>query len=160
MKKILEIVKPYIAIIFGALILLCYMNALAGEGFNLALGIIATVLGAYYLGVGIVGLILGDKLPANARGIFDVVSAGLYPVFMFLQFLFTVITGAEYMGPTGWIIHVTALAVSITLGALLVVIYFVRAGFLKKLVELLASIFVLVLLANLLFSFVGNPRVL
>ena len=49
MKKIKELVKPFIFIIFGALLFLYYFNGLSGEGAGLAISIIAIVLAAYFL---------------------------------------------------------------------------------------------------------------
>ena len=103
MKKIGDFLKPNILVIFGALLLLYFLNYLSLNGAGLAIGIIAVVLSAYYLVVGILGILIGNKFSPQLKKIFEVLSVSLFGAFMFTYFLLTTITGAQInglMGPT------------------------------------------------------------
>ena len=67
MKRLHEIIRPFLAIILGALLLLMYLNSFQGEGEVLDIGIIAMVVAAFYIGVGVVGLTLNNRLPGTAK---------------------------------------------------------------------------------------------
>ena len=67
MKKISDLVKPYLSIIFGALLLLLYFNLLAVGGVYLAMGIIIFALAAFFLTIGILNVTLGEKLSKVIR---------------------------------------------------------------------------------------------
>ena len=80
MKKITELIKPFMAIIFGVLLLLTYLNLLSSEeGKTLAIGICAVVISAYYFFIGIFG-ILGPKLRGVAKKIAAVTGGDLYEI--------------------------------------------------------------------------------
>ena len=85
MKKISDIVKPFSEIIFGALFFLCYFNYLAFKGEALGIGIAATVISAYYLAIGIVNFVAGDKLPEGLKKVTDIVSISAFPLFIFVN---------------------------------------------------------------------------
>ncbi len=157
MQKIREIIKPFIAIIFGALFFLMFFNLLAATGAYLALGIIATIFAAYYLAIGIVGFILGSKMPEPLKKIFDAVSAGLFPLFVFLNTLLMIIANHEYIGPAGWIIAVVGLMGSLTAAGLCPVAVMVKNKLLVRLGFFAAALFSLVLLMNILFALDGTP---
>lgn len=160
MKRALDFLKPNILIIFGALLFLYFMNWLQGKDATLALGIIAVVLSAYYLAIGIIGIIIGDKLP---RKVFDVVSVCLFAVFMFTYFLIALIQAAQikdFMGPTAWVIAIISLVASLGLAAMYPVAKFVNNKTVVNLGFLFAAIFVLALLLNILFNVRGNSIVL
>ena len=83
MKKISEIIKPFLSIIFGALLLLIYVNWLSSDDSGtLFLGIFGVILSVYYLTYGIMDIIIGDKLP---KKIFNIFTISLYPIFMFIM---------------------------------------------------------------------------
>ena len=162
MKKIGIIIKPFISIIFGALLFLVCLNYLSLKDTALAIGIVGVVLAAYYLAVGIIGIILGDKLGKQLKKILDLISIVLFPAFMFTIFLIATINGAkaEALLPTGWVIYITSMT-----GAILMVVAYVLAAFLdNKLIArlgfLFSAIFVLALLLDVLFSAQGLPVVL
>ena len=102
MKKLGELLKPFYSIILGALMLLYYMDWLEGGGARLAMGIVAMVLAAYYIGIGILAVVMGDKLTASTRGTVESLSVLLFPLFMFVFFLLSAIGGG--LTPTGWVI--------------------------------------------------------
>lgn len=162
MKKIKELLKPFIFIIFGALLFLCYFNGLSSEGAGLAISIIAIVLAAYFLVVGILSVVLGDKL-GKAKGLLNLIGVATYPLFFFVVELITLINLADvegFLGPTGWTISILTLAASLGLGALLFVSYFVRSKELHRMTFLFGAIFVLALLLDILLALDGSPAAL
>lgn len=162
MKKIKELVKPFIFIIFGALLFLYYFNGLSGEGAGLAISIIAIILAAYFLAVGILSVVLGDKL-GKAKGLLNLIGVATFPLFYFVIELITLINLADvegFLGPTGWTILILTIAASLGLGALLFVSYFVRSKGLHRVTFLFGAIFVLALLLDILLQVDGTPTAL
>ena len=157
MKRISEIVKPFISIIFGALLLLLYLNWLQYSGTLLAAGIIAIVFAAYYIGIGVTLVLAGDKLSAQAKKVVSAVSVSLFPLLMFLIFLFTVIASTKYMGPTAWVIAIISLVASIGLAVSYPLALAIKEKVLFKIASLFAAVFLLALLLNVLFDASGNP---
>ena len=157
MKKISEFIKPYVAIVLGALVLLYYLNWLSGSDSTLALGIIAMVMASYYLVSGILGIILGEKLGKLGK-VFDIVSIVFFPTFMFIYFLLMIINASGVMGPAGWFINILSLAGSITFVGFYIVSRFVKAKIVQRLTLMFAAIFVLALLINILFDYIGDPN--
>ena len=154
------LLRPNILIIFGALLILYYMNWLQGGGAMLALGIVAVVMAAYYVAIGVLGIVIGDKLP---KKVFDIISASLYPLFMFVYFLITLINLAgiaNYMGPTAWVIAILSLIGSLGLAVLYPLAKLTNDKLLTKLSFLFAPIFALILLLNIVFDSQGNSNVL
>ena len=121
MKKISEIIKPYLTLILGALLFLVYLNWLSYEGEALAIGIIAVIIAVYYLTVGILGVVVGDKLPVAAKKAFDIASICLFPVFMFVYWLIITINGADAIRPTGWVIVILSMVSALAFAGLFVV---------------------------------------
>ena len=160
MKKISEIIKPFSAIIFGALFFMLYFNYLAAQGAALASGIVATIISVYYLAVGILTFVLGDKLPEGLKKVFDIISICAFPLFMFVTYLLMTIQAADFIGPAGWIIVIVSLAGSISAAIICALARAIDNVVLKRLGYLFASIFVLVLLTNLLFNIDGTAVVL
>jgi hypothetical protein len=159
MKKIKELVKPFIFIIFGALLFLYYFNGLSGEGAGLAISIIAIILAAYFLTVGILSVVLGDKL-GKAKGLLNLIGVATFPLFYFVIELITLINLADvegFLGPTGWTISILTLIAALGLGALLFVSYFVRSKELHRVTFLFGAIFVLALLLDILLQVDGTP---
>lgn len=159
MKKIKELVKPFIFIIFGALLFLYYFNGLSGEGAGLAISIIAIILAAYFLAVGILSVVLGDKL-GKAKGLLNLIGVATFPLFYFVIELITLINLADvegFLGPTGWTISILTLIAALGLGALLFVSYFVRSKELHRITFLFGAIFVLALLLDILLQVDGTP---
>ena len=158
MKKIKELLKPFIFIIFGALLFLCYFNGLGGEGAGLAISIIAIILAAYFLTVGILSVVLGEKL-GKTKGLLNLIGVATFPLFLGVIELITLINLAEidgYLGPTGWTISILTIAAAFGLGGLLFVSYFVRSKGLHRVTFLFGAIFVLALLLDILLLADGS----
>lgn len=150
MKKIQELIKPVLMIIFGALILLFYMNFINSNyaGGYIALGIIGVVFAAYYLTIGILNLLIGKKLGK----VFDILNIDLFAILMFTQFLIITIYGADNMGPTGWVIKILSMIAALTLAAFFIVFKLVNVPVIKRLTMLFAGIFALAMLLDILFD--------
>ena len=152
MKKLSDLLKPNVLIFFGALLLLYYLNWLRGRNATLAIGIVAVVLSAYYLTVGILGVVLGDKFSSSLKKTFDVVSVSLFCVFTFVYILLVVIDAHQVMGPTAWTIDILSMAAALALAAVYSVSKFVDKPVVTRLAFLFAAIFTLALLLNIIFD--------
>ena len=158
MKKLRDILKPYLAVIFGTTMFLIYLNLLMGGGEFTALGVIGITLASFYILYGILGVLFANKLPEKAKDILDTIVIASFPLFMFLYFLFVLIDVASFAGPTAWVIAIFSLAASIGFAAVFVISKFVKAPILKRLTYLFGMMFLLTLLLELLFSEVGAPK--
>lgn len=156
MKRLHEIIRPFLAIILGALLLLMYLNSLQGEGEVLAIGIIAMVLAAFYIGVGVVGLTLNNRLLGTAKKVFEVGAVIALPLFEFVYFLLVTVMLAENLGPNGWFLAILKMIASLAFAVVFLVAGLVKNRHLNKLALLLASVFILALLLEVLFDVVGN----
>ena len=150
MKKLSEFIKPYLAIAFGALLFLFYLNWLGSEGTFLAVGIIAIVFAAGYLAVGILGVVFGEIFTVSA-----------FPLLIFVYFIVLVTSvPVENIGPAGWVILIVNLAASLGLVGLYITTRFVKVKLLDRITYLFAVAFILALALNLVFDFTGDPIVL
>ena len=152
MKKIKELLKPFIFIIFGALLFLFFFNYLGVGGAYLAIGIVAIVLSVYFLVVGILSVVLGDKL-GKAKGILNLVGVATFPLLMGVIFLLTLIGNAKneytYLGPNGWTIAILSIAAAFAIGVMLFIAFFVRSKGFHRVTFLFGAIFVLALLLDI-----------
>ena len=155
MKKLQEFIRPYLSVVLGALLLLFYLNWLSLDGGYLALGIIAIIMSAYYISIGIIGVILGDKL-GGARRVLDVVTICLFPLFMFVYFLILTINLNQYFVPTGWVVVLLGMLASLALAVVYPIAKFVENKALTRIAYLFSIVFILALLLAVLFNEVGN----
>ena len=172
MKKVADFIKPNILIIFGALLFLFYLNFLDNKGGTLAIGIIGVVLAVYYLAIGILSLVLGDKLSTNARKIFDVISVCLFAAFMFTVLLISTIQNAQrevyvsfeetkpWMGPTAWTVAILSMIASLALAVIYPIYRFAGKPALQRFAYLFSAVFALALLLDILFESDGSAVVL
>ena len=160
MKKVTDFLKPNILIIFGALLLLYFMNWLQYDEGWLAIGIIAVIFSAYYLAIGILEIIIGNKLSPSVKKIFEVISGSLFPLLMFIYFLIVTINMANNMGPTAWIIEILSMVACLALIAVYIISKFANKEILNRFAYLFAAIFALALLLNVLFDEGGGARAL
>lgn len=158
MKRLHEIIRPFLAIILGALILLMNLNNLQGQDKVLAYGILGIVAAALYVAIGIIGLTLNNRLPSSAKRAFEIVSVVTFPILMFVYFLLSTIAAAEaeILGPNGWFLSILKMAASICFALVYLVAGLVKERHLNKLALLLASVFILALLLEVLFDILGN----
>ena len=163
MKRISDLLKPFLSIIFGALLFLCHFNWLMAEGGYLALGIIAVLFAAYFITVGLLGTLLGEKMPNKTRSILETIGIALYPVFFAVLFLVSIIVSVKAelpLGPLGWTVSIFTIGTGLGLGGLLLFAYFMKNRTVTKLAFLFGSLFVLALLLNILLDGEGDPATL
>lgn len=158
MKKFTDYLKSNILVVFGALMLVYHLNYLSYGGAALAIGIIATIISAYYISAGILISLAGNKLSPSVRKIFGLLSVTLFAVFMFVVFLMTIITASSVMGPAAWTMNILSMAAALAFIVLYVVSEFSCEPFVRRLAYLFSLIFVLALLSDLLFDVNGNSK--
>ena len=110
--------------------------------------------------VGILGLVLGNRISGAVKNGLDVVSACLFPILMFVITLIDTINNAQGMGPTAWIIAIIMMISSIALAAIYALSKFANVDMVNRFAYLFAAIFVLALLLDLLFTAGGATRTL
>lgn len=160
MKKIQEVAKPFLSIVFGVLLLLTYLNWLTLDGGALVIGIIALLMSLYYLGEGITETVAGDKLSPKAKKVFDIINISLFPTFIFAYFLIRAIVVSTQMGPTGWVVVLTGLLTSLAMVVFSLASRLASNPVLKRLNALFSGLFMVTLILNLLFDVFGNSLTL
>ena len=160
MKKVQELIKPILLIIFGAILFLYYLNWLQNREGALALGIIGVVFGAYYLAAGILDVVLGNKLPKGLKFVFEILNVCLFAVLMFTQFLIITIYNYDYMGPTAWTIKILSMIAALGLVAFYIIAKVTNKALLCRLGFLFGAVFSLALLLDILFTEGGNGATL
>lgn len=157
MKKIQVVVKPFLSIVFGALLLLTYLNWLSSGGGALVIGVIALLMSLYYLGAGITEAVTGDKLSPKAKKVFDILNISLFSAFASIYYLLYITNLSDQMGPTGWIVVLAALLLSLALAVFSIIARLVSNPVLKRLDVLFSALFMAALVLTLLFDSAGNP---
>ncbi|MGN1076727.1 MAG: hypothetical protein ACI4QP_07175 [Candidatus Enteromonas sp.] len=157
MKKIQKVAKPFLSIVFGALLLLTYLNWLSSGGGALVIGVIALLISLYYLGAGITEAVAGDKLPLKTKKVFDIIDISLFSAFASIYYLLYITNLSDQMGPTGWIVVLAALLLSLALAIFSIIARLVSNPVLKRLDVLFSALFMAALVLTLLFDSAGNP---
>ena len=155
MKKFTELVRPFLALIFGALLFLYYMNTLKASGAELAIGIVGFIFAIYYLSIGVMGVVW-PSMPAGAKRVFNIISITLYPTFMFVYFIFYIVRAYEFMYPSQWVIIILGMISAISLSAFYVVSRFARQEVFVRLASLFGLVFALCLVCSVLFQSNGQ----
>ena len=155
MKRVYEMVKPFFSIIFGALIVLAYLNGLMGGGTMLAFGIVGLILGLFYIGKGVTFILAGDKLSNNARVGLEMAGVCLYPLFIAAVLLNLFITANNNFGPTSWVIYILGLAASLIFACSYAGSRFTDNASLKKVATLFGLSFGVYLVLDTLFNING-----
>ena len=153
MKKIMGLIKPFLALVLGILMLLYYLNYYIGSGVTgsyLALGIIGLVIGSWLIFAALIGL-LWPRMPVGLKKVFDIVSISSFAGFMFVDFLMEVINTYQAMGASSWIIYVLGMVASSGLCAVYIISRFVRGDAMSKVASIFGLVFVLALISRLLF---------
>ena len=157
MKKIQVVAKPFLSIVFGSLLLLTYLNWLSLDGGALVIGIFALLMSLYYLGAGITEAVAGDKLPLKTKKVFDILNISLFSAFASIYYLLYITNLSDQMGPTGWIVVLAALLLSLALAIFSIIARLVSNPVLKRLDVLFSALFMAALVLTLLFDSAGNP---
>ena len=160
MKKITDYLKPNILIVFGALLFIYYLNFLSYGGAGIGLGISAIIISAYYLVIGILIILMGNKISPTAQKIFSLLSITLFALFMFVYFLIMTVITAGVMGPTAWTIKILSMVASLAFIVIYIISKFSDKQVLSRLAYLFSLVFVLALLLDLLFDATGASNTL
>ena len=155
MNKVIELIKPYLSIVFGFLLFLYYFNYLQYSGILLAIGIIAVFISLYYLVHGILNLFLDDKMK-NGKDILNLVSLSLFPLFIFFHLIVLIVNNSNIFGPTSWVIVIFGLITSLAFPVFAIIAHFVKNKTLSKLSYLFNFLFFLGLLLSIFFNMSGN----
>ena len=111
----------------------------------------------YYLGAGITEAVTGDKLSPKAKKVFDILNISLFSAFASIYYLLYITNLSDQMGPTGWIVVLAALLLSLALAIFSIIARLVSNPVLKRLDGLFSALFMAALVLTLLFDSVGNP---
>ena len=155
MNKVIELIKPYLSIVFGFLLFLYYFNYLQYSGILLAIGIIAVFISLYYLVHGILNLFLNDKIKGG-KDILNLVSLSLFPLFIFFHLIVLIVNNSNIFGPTSWVIVIFGLLTSLAFPIFAIIAHFVKNKTLSKLSYLFNFLFFLGLLLSIFFNMSGN----
>ena len=157
MKKVVDLVKPFLSLVFGILLFLFYLNYFRGgaSGAQIALGVIGVVLGSYYLAVGVMGVVW-PKMPAGLKKVFNIVSVASFAGFMFVVFLLELINYAGGMGAASWVIYILAMVASLGLCVVYIISRFVKGEAMARVASIFGLVFVLALVSSLLFPAYGQ----
>ena len=153
MKKIMDLIKPFLALVLGILMLLYYLNYYIGSnvpGSYLALGIIGLVVGSWLIFAALIGM-FWPRMPVALKKIFDIISISSFAALMFVDFLMEVINLYQGMRASSWIIYVLGMAASLGLCVVYVVSRFVKGDAMAKVASIFGLVFVLALISRLLF---------
>lgn len=157
MKKLCEMFKPFLSIIFGSILFLLYLNYLQSNSGMQLLGAIGFILSLYYLVVGIIEVFLDKKMPISFKRVLSLLSTVLFPLLMFVHYIFVIRGNSSYFGPTAWVIAIFSLVGSVAMITIYVISFFIQNKALRKLEYLFFGIFALILLLSLAFDVSGAP---
>ena len=153
MKKVTDFLRPNLLIVLGALWFLLYLNSFSSnDGGTIAIGVYGVIVAAYLMTIGVLSVVLGEKLNQMTRKIFEVIAVGLFGMFMFVNFLIMTIQTADFMGPTAWIIKILSMIAALGLIGIYIPARFANQKVLVRFAYLFSAIFALALLLDLLFQ--------
>lgn len=158
MKKFEEMIRPFISIIFGALILIHNLNLLGtGIVLGVILGVLSIMVSLYYLVYGILTVVLGEKLPTKLRELNDSLAYTIFPGFLATFILIDLILEATYftVGPAGWVIGIISVLIIVVFITMFLLKKAVKNELIDRLAKLMAFCVYLVMLFDILFSY-GN----
>ncbi len=157
MKKLCEMFKPFLSIIFGSILFLLYLNYLQSNSGMQILGVIGFLLSLYYLAIGIIEVFFDKKIPISFKRVLNLLSVVLFPFLMFVHYIFVIRGNSNYFGPTAWVIAIFSLVGSVAMITIYIISFFVQNKTLRKLEYLFFGIFALILLLSLAFDVSGAP---
>ena len=126
--------------------------------FPLTIAIFGVIFAAYYITIGILNIVVGNKLNATLRLVFDILNVSLYALLFFLMRLSVIVEMADMMSPTAWIICILSMVAAIGLIVLFIVSKFAKAPVVNRLTFMFAGIFALALLLDVVFDVSGAPE--
>ena len=162
MKKIIELVRPYLLVIFGALLILLNLNSLTDPG-TLATfvpGIFGTIFGAYYLCAGTCTIVLKEKINPLMKRIMDLISVVAYPALVFITYMTLTVLAYTALGPTGWVISIYIMLATLAMMTYFVMGFFIKNELIKFAKNLTALSLIVAIIVTFLFDFRGTPAFL
>ena len=157
MKKIIDVIKPFISIVFGALIILLYLNDISAGGVASARSVFAFLVGSYFIVVGLLGLICPLQIGERVLRLLNAIGVSVFASFFFMITVLNIADFNDMYGVNGWIIADFQLSAAIGFAVLFLITLFVKNGVLCRICNLFGMLFLLALLLELLFTPVGNP---
>ncbi len=153
MKKVVDLVRPLIALVLGVLMFLFYLNYYVKSnvpGTTLALGIIGLVIACWFIFVGVMG-VAWPRMPAGLKKVFNIISIVSFAIFVFVELFIEVIQNYAAMGTSSWIVYILAMVAALGLCVIYIVSRFVKGDAMAKVASLFGLIFVIALISKLLF---------
>ena len=160
MKKIIDLIKPFLSIVFGALVILLFLNDISEGDTKTTRAIFALLVGGYIIGVGLIKFLMGKQLDAKLSRILDATSIATYAgLFFVIIITYMIDYAAEDMmlgrpgyGANGWIIAIYSLLAAAGFASVFLAATFVRNEVLNKVSNLLGLLFLLALVLNVTFT--------
>ena len=153
MKKVMDLFKPFLALVLGILMFLFYLNYYVRSdvpGTALAIGIVGLVIACWFLFVGVFG-VAWPRMPAGLKKAFDIVSIVSYATFIFVELLIEVIQLHAAMGSSSWIVYILAMVASMGLSVVYIISRFVKGEAMARVASIFGMVFVLALISKILF---------
>lgn len=153
MKKVMDLFKPFLALVLGILMFLFYLNYYVRSdvpGTALAIGIVGLVIACWFIFVGVFG-VAWPRMPAGLKKAFDIVSIVSYATFIFVELLIEVIQLHAAMGSSSWIVYILAMVASMGLSVVYIISRFVKGEAMARVASIFGMVFVLALISKILF---------
>ena len=153
MKKVVDLFKPFLALVLGILMFLFYLNYYVKSGVPgtiLAIGIVGLVIACWFVFVGIFG-IAWPRMPVGLKKAFDIVSIVSFATFIFVELLIEVIQSYAVMGASSWIVYILAMVAALGLSIVYIISRFVKGEAMARVASIFGMVFVLALISKILF---------
>lgn len=153
MKKVMDLFKPFLALVLGILMFLFYLNYYVKSGVpgtTLAIGIVGLVIACWFIFVGVFG-VAWPRMPAGLKKAFDIVSIVSYATFIFVELLIEVIQLHAAMGASSWIVYILAMVAAMGLSVVYIISRFVKGEAMARVASIFGMVFVLALISKILF---------
>ena len=159
MNKIKDLIKPYLCIIFGALFLLLYSDFLDANGAFFAIGIVAAVLAVCYILIGVINVVCFDKVKDSNKNILKLCEYTMYPLFVFVSGLISLIEAGSMMQTRAIIIDIVGMAAAV----ILIIFHFVdklgKKDVSPRYAYLINLVFMIAICTSLVFNY-SNMEIL
>ena len=165
MKKAFCFLKGNILLFIGALLFFAYLNYFAAGNALLALGIIATLTAIYFIVIGVLNVLIGDKFSALMRKVFEIIAVCSFALLLFTGTVISLVNMIQISTnpnsnmtflPNAWLIMIIASLTSFALMGFYPVARLVKGAAIKKLGFVFASLFAVGALLNVIFDAQGT----
>ena len=158
MKKLLELIKPLLLIIFGALMFLIYLDQIdpQADAKYLMIGIFGTVFAVYYITIGVINVTIGNRLEKNAKNVFDMLNVGLFAFLFLYETIVNITDYVDGMSGSGWIINIGSILAALCLIVFTILSKTSNKEALDRVALLFAALFATAMLLRIIFTPVGG----